>query len=451
MSLHPVLAEKLSETLQVAAAIPWTRRDAQLPAVAGKAHAVIGMRRAGKTTFLKQLMTERRQSTRPECAVYLSFDDDRLGELPLEQLGSLLEEYFRRHPALRGREEVHWFLDEIQLVPGWERFVRRVLDTERISLVVSGSSARMLSREVHTSLRGRGIETVIRPFGFREFLRHRSEEPAESPEQWTAARRSFVEKRFLEFLGEGGFPETQGLPRPLRTELLQGYVDTVLFRDVVERHAVSQVAALRWLVRQCLRNPAGCLSVHSLHRDMRSQGLAIGKDTVHAMIDHLLDAFLVSAVPLATESERQRNSNPRKIYPADPGMIPAFDASGRSNVGHALETAVFHELQRRKAEVGYLRCGADLEVDFLARYPGGGEELIQVCADLGMAKTRDRELRALAAAAERHPSATRRLLVLNRDAAGGAAAPGVIIESAADWMLRPPDTEPKKSLDDGMS
>jgi uncharacterized protein len=341
-----------------------------------------------------------------------------------------------RREWLRNREEVHWFLDEIQLVPGWERFVRRVMDSEKMSLVVSGSSARMLSREVHTSLRGRGMETIIRPFGFREFLRHRNEEPGKPPERWTAAERSLMERFFGEFLARGGFPEAQGLDAALRIELLQGYVDTLLFRDVVERHGVSQVAALRWVVRQCLRNPARGFSVHRLHHDLRSQGHGIGKDAVHAMMGHLLDAFLISVVPLATESERQRNSNPRKIYPADPALIGAFDASGRSNIGHALETAVLHELERRKAEVGYVKCGDGLEVDFLARHPRGGEELIQVCADLADPKTRARELRALEIAARQYPGATCRVLVLNRDGASGANTPGVMIEPAGDWMLR---------------
>ena len=146
------------------------------------------------------------------------------------------------------------------------------MDSERVEFVVSGSSARMLSREVHTSPRGRGMETIIRPFSFREFLRHRGEEPAKPARRWTAAERSLVEKRFREFLVEGGFPETQGLPDALRIELLQGYVDTVLFRDVVERFSVSQVAALRWLVRHCLRNPAGSFSVHRLTQDLKIGG-----------------------------------------------------------------------------------------------------------------------------------------------------------------------------------
>jgi uncharacterized protein len=438
MPLHPVLAEKLSVATAPAPAVALTRRDVRLPAVPGKVHAVIGMRRAGKTTFLRQLLDERRAALPAERALYLSFDDDRLADIGVDRLALLLEEYYRRYPALRGRQTTYWLLDEIQLVPDWERFVRRVLDSEKVDVTVSGSSARMLSREVHTSLRGRGMATVIRPFSFREFLRHRGDEPTKEPRRWTPAERSLVEKHFREFLGAGGFPEAQGLSTALRIELLQGYVDTVLFRDVVERYGVSQVAALRWLVRQCLRNPAGNFSVHRLHQDLRAQGHGIAKDAVHAMLGYLLDAFLLSAVPLATESERKRNSNPRKLYPADPGLIQAFDASGRANVGHALETAVLNELERRGAEVGYVKTGEGLEVDFLARHPGAGQELIQVCADPSAPETLSREARALVAAAAEHSRAPRRLLVLDRDAVVLARDSAIEVQPAYEWLLAAP-------------
>ncbi|OIN94201.1 MAG: hypothetical protein AUJ20_01400 [Comamonadaceae bacterium CG1_02_60_18] len=437
MSLHPVLLEKLNAALAVQQPKPLTRRDACLPTVPGKTHAVIGMRRTGKTSFLQQLLQQQRASLPPERAFYLSFDDDRLAGIGVEQLGFLLEEYYRRYPNLRGRERVAWFLDEIQLVPDWERFVRRVMDTEQVEMVVSGSSARMLSREVHTSLRGRGMATVIRPFSFREFLRHHHEEPELPPSRWLAGERSLIEKRFREYLTEGGFPEAQGLTMAARIELLQGYVDTVLFRDVVERYAVSQVAALRWLVRQCLRNPAGSFSAHRLHLDLKAQGLGVAKDAVHTLLGHLLDAFLLSAAPLATESERQRNSNPRKLYPADPGLIRAFDASGRSNLGHALETVVFNELQRRGAEVSYVKTPHALEVDFLARYPEGSAELIQVCADMSTPGTRERELRAFEDAAQLYPEATRRLLVQDRDMAAAATGSPVLAQPAYEWLLCP--------------
>ena len=163
MNLHPVLAERLSAALEPLPTVPLTRREAQLPALPGKAHAVIGMRRAGKTTFLRQLLAERRTGLPPERAIYLSFDDDRLAGMGVEQLGFLLEEYYRRHPALRGRELVYWFLDEIQLVPGWERFVRRMLDGGSVEIILTGSSAALLSREIATALRGsEGLPTEDR-------------------------------------------------------------------------------------------------------------------------------------------------------------------------------------------------------------------------------------------------------------------------------------------------
>ena len=438
MPLHPVLLEKLNAALEPGPPLRFTPRAARLPNMPGKVHSVIGMRRAGKTTFLRQLLAERRMSLPPERALYISFDDDRLAGIAVDQLGFLLEEYYRAYPQFRGQETVYWYLDEIQFVPGWERFVRRVIDTEQVEFVVSGSSARLLSREVHTSLRGRGMATVIRPFSFREFLRHRGEEPTRAPRRWTTAERSLVERRFGEFLVGGGFPEAQGLAPALRIELLQGYVDTVIFRDVVERYAVSQVAALRWLVRHCLRNPAGSFSVHRLHQDLKSQGHGVGRDLVHALLGHLTDAFLLSAVWLATESERKRNSNPRKIYPADPGFLEAFDASGRTNVGHALETAVLNELERRGAEVGYVKTDEGLEVDFLARYPAAGEELVQVCADPTAEKTLASEVRALEAAGKEHPRAARRLLVLHRDAMPQPVPKGVHVEPAYEWMLAKP-------------
>lgn len=435
MALHPVLNEKLNAAVLVMPLRQATRRDAVLPAVPGKVHAVIGMRRAGKTTFLRQLQAEWRAADPPERTIYLSFDDDRLTDLPMEQLGLLLEEYFRRYPELRGRETVRWLLDEVQLVQGWERFVRRAMDTERMELVVSGSSARMLSREVHTSLRGRGMETVIRPFSFREFLRHRGVEPKRPVREFTAADRSRIEREFREYLTSGGFPEAQGLPDELRVDLLQGYVDTVLFRDIVERYGITQVAALRWLTRQCLRNPAGSLSVHRMNLDLKAQGLGVAKDALHAMMGHLQDAFLISAVALATDSERRRNSNPRKVYPVDTGLISAFDRSGRTNVGHALETVVLHELERRKAEIGYVRTPGGFEVDFHVRYPGGKEELIQVCADAGSGETLERELRALKDVAGDFPRARRRLLALTFDQIPAAPVKGLVRQPVYEWLL----------------
>ncbi len=436
MALHPVLLEKLNMALGKARSIQYIQRDARLSEVPGKVHAVTGMRRSGKTTFLRQLLDEQRERVPSERVLYISFDDERLTGIESDQLSHLLEEYYRRYPESRGEETVSWYLDEIQMVPGWDRFIRRVLDTEQVEIVVSGSSARMLSREVHTSLRGRGMETVIHPFSFREFLRYRGEEPSEEPRKWTSSDRSFIEKRFREYILEGGFPETQKLKKAFQIELLQGYVNTVLFRDVIERYEITQVAALKWLVRHCLRNPAGSFSVNKLYNDIKAQGLAVSKDSVHKMFGYLIDSFLISTISLATESERKRNTNPRKIYPADPGLIRAFDSSGRENTGRALETTVFNEIERRKGDVGYVKTKDGFEVDFKVRYPGGPTELIQVCAEMDSEATAEREFRALQYADEESPEKTRTIiLVMNREQADTYTGSEVEVKPAYEWLL----------------
>ena len=166
---------------------------------------------------------------------------------------------------------------------------------------------------------------------------------------------------------------------------------------------MTQVTALRWLARHCLRNPARPLSVHGFHRDLRSQGLGVAKDAVYEMLGHLTDAFLVSLVPLATDSDARQRSNPRKVFPADAARSSAFDASGRANTGHALETAVFHELIGARGRLDMPRPRTAR-----SRLPGplldGTQELVQVCADHGTPGVLDREVRALVEAGKEHPA-----------------------------------------------
>lgn len=167
-----------------------------------------------------------------------------------------------------------------------------------------------------------------------------------------------------------------------RRQLLQGYIDVLLLRDVIERHQVSNVTALRWLVRRLLSSPAGLFSVTKFAADLKSQGIPVSRDHLYEFLAHLEDAFLLQTIPVATDSEKRRQVNPRKVYPADPALIPVLDRSGKANTGHALESAVFNELQRRRAEIAYVKTASGFEVDFLARYPDGTEELIQVCASI---------------------------------------------------------------------
>jgi predicted AAA+ superfamily ATPase len=430
-----LLLEKLEDGFSRTAAGTVPRQVPEPWHFDGKATVVIGPRRAGKTTFLHQVRDAyRERGWSVDRLPLLHLEDERLAGLEAEDLSALVEAYYRRWPERRRAETVAWFLDEIQVVPGWERFVRRLMDEERVHVYLTGSSADLLSMEIATALRGRAWTLRLYPYGWREYLRAEGLEPPSTGWPTDAASRSRREAAWDRYLRGGGYPEAVGLDDAVRFRLLRDYVDVALLRDVVERHGVSNVEALRWMVRHLLRHPAGPFSASKFHQALRSQGIAVGKDTVHDLLHHLTDAFLVRTVWMESSSERQRMIHPRKAYPIDPGLIPVFDRSGKRNLGQTLETVVLLELERRYAETTYVLTPDGHEVDFLARYPDGRQVLLQVCADASDPDTLARELRSLAGAREAHPAAERLLLTDTAAAPAGLPA-GVTWRRVDAWLF----------------
>jgi predicted AAA+ superfamily ATPase len=431
-SLRDILTASLTGPLSAGT----ERRVSGAVRLGGKVTAVLGVRRAGKTTFVHQLRRERLNAGTPRTLLpYINFEDERLAELRGGQLGFLLEEFGRCVPDARALGTVSWSFDEIQSVSGWERFVRRLLDAGGHEVTVTGSSAALLSREIGTALRGRAWAVPLYPFSFAELLAHQGVEVPVHAGLLTSAARSRIEHAFLRWLEVGGFPEAQSLDEASRRQLLRDYVDVAMLRDVVERHEVGNVTGLRWLVRHLLGNPGGLFSVERFYRALKSQGIAIARDTLHQLLAYLEDCFLVRTVWMEASSERQRMVNPRKMYPVDTGLIPLFDPAGRANLGHALETAVLIELERRRCEVTYVRTEEGHEVDFLARDARGRNHLIQVCADASDPATAERELRALRAAAGGRGAVRRWMLTLTRDSAPAHAPDQVKVWPAYQWML----------------
>jgi len=412
-----------------------TRRDVHLPEVKGKAIAVIGARRTGKSTYLWQVLSERLAKGYPrESLLFFSFEDERLAGMKANDLQILVEEYYRLYPQLREKHKVVFFLDEIQSVPGWETFVRRLLETENIEVFVSGSSARLLSREVATSMRGRAMEALIHPFSFREYLRHLNSEPKKDVSRLTKSDRSELEKNLRDYLLNGGFPETVGLNPRDRFDLLRGYVDISLLRDVIERHKVSHPVTLRWMIRHLLANAGAYFSVNKFYGNLKSQGLQVAKDTLHKYFSFLEDAFIIRAVSIASRSKRRRMVNPRKVYPTDSGLIKLYDPLGETSVGHALETCILLELERRGAEIWYVRNSTGTEVDFLARYPEDRRELIQVCTHLDTEEVQERELRGLYDAMSEDKNCSAHLIVLEPEIPRGLPD-SIHIHRASEWLL----------------
>ena len=401
-----------------------------------KATSIIGMRRAGKTTFMRQIRRSRiSDGHRTELSPFISFEDERLNGVKTTDLSFLVDEHLRLYPR-ELNEKVTWYFDEIQLVEGWERFVRRLLDASNTDVFLTGSSSTMLSQEIASSLRGRAWTIPIHPFGFDESLRHSRDFDLSKIDSLSREDRLDIERRFLNWLKTGGFPEIQGLDDRLQIRVLRDYVDVTVLRDVIERHNVSNVQALLWMVRQLLGNPAAMFSIEKFHNTCRSSGIAVSKDTLHQMLSWLHDCFLVRVIGLDTTSYRRKMVNPRKAYPIDAGLIQVFDRTGRANIGHALETAILIELERRFMEVGYCRTSRNFEVDFVARSLSGEVDLIQVCADLTNAETLIREVRALEDAENVYPEARKLILTLRQDTFPLDIPQGIEIMTAWEWILQ---------------
>jgi hypothetical protein len=432
---NDLLALKLSESL--GAPLPKrTARDVRLPTIPDKAIAVIGVRRGGKTSYLYRHIAECLEAgDLAGTHLLVSLEDERLVGMTAEDLGWLLEEHRRITPAVREQGRRTLYLDEVQVVAGWETLVRRLLDAHDTQVFVSGSSAKLLSSEIHTSLRGRSMEVLVHPFSFREALRHAGEEPTVEWARLNPTDRAAVDAALRRYLDVGGFPEAQGVEHRDRMALLTGYVDLMVLRDVIDRHHVSNTEALRRLQRHLMANPAGAFSVARFHRDLKSQALPVGEETLYQQLGHLEDAFLIRLVRMHSASERQRMRNPRKVYPIDQGLIPVYERAGRENRGRGLETVVLLELERRGYEVGWVRVGEDLEVDFYAEHPVADPLLVQVSLDTAADTTWEREIRSLAAAAEEYPDARPLLVTLDSTPPARPLPPRLQWRSASQWLL----------------
>ncbi len=391
-----------------------TPREVALPSLPGKIDAIIGMRRTGKTWYLYQAMQGYLQQGVPrEALMYINFDDERLLPLQANDLGKITTAYYRLFPAHRQRT-CYFFFDEIQNIEGWEAWLRRLVDTERVQIAVTGSSAKLLSKEIATALRGRSITTEIFPFSLREALTHEGQK-ADAGARPGAAKRALLENRLRRYLHRGGFPEVQSIGDDYRIRILQEYVDVVVLRDIVERYKVGNIQPLRYLIRRIIGAPATLFSINKFHNELKSQGISCSKNTLYDYLEYLSDAYLVYTVPIHSRSQRAKQVNPRKVYTIDTGLANAFLHRPRSDWGRLLENFVFMELRRQGLEIEYYRSGNAFEVDFITTDASGAQALYQVCLDISEPETHKREIRALIEAMKETGLAQATLLTLNEE------------------------------------
>ncbi|MBW7864606.1 MAG: ATP-binding protein [Candidatus Hydrogenedentes bacterium] len=358
-----------------------------------KASVFIGVRRSGKSTYLFQIMQGLLDSGVPrENILYLNFFDDRLYNLRRGGLGVILEAYYSLFPEKKNTERVHCFFDEIQAIPGWEPFVDRLMRTEKCDVYLTGSSARMLSKEIATQMRGRALSWEIFPFSFAEFLDWKG---VSFSSQMPSKQRLLVQKAFGEYWETGGFPEVAGLEPHMRIKVHQEYFHAVLFRDLVERHDVAHPKAVSDLARWLVDNNASLYTVNSLTGYLKSLGHKVPKTTVSEYMEWFEDAYFFFTVRIFDASLAKSNANPKKTYCVDHAMSASLSSGILPNSGHLLENLVFSALRRTSREIHYYKTKSGREVDFIVKRRGCPPRLVQVCETMGEAQTRKRESAAL--------------------------------------------------------
>lgn len=399
----------------------------------GRAVAIIGPRRAGKTTYLFQRIKALRKDGKGERVLYLNFEDDRLFDLRLKDLDRILGVFRELNPGSID-ERLFLFFDEVQRVDEWESYIRRLLDTENAEVYISGSSSRLLSTEIATSMRGRSLSFIIMPFSFREFLAAKGR-ASELP--ITSKEKAMIRSDLREYMMYGGFPEVvledDG---PSKLQLLREYVDMMLMRDVVERHGVRNVQVLRGMLVKLASSVSTEFSVNRYHGQLSSLGIKVGKRTLYEYLDHLEEAFAIVPVRRFSRKLIEIHQSLPKVYPIDMGMMTQTEGRSSEDLGKYMEATVAIELTRRRnddplLEFYYWKEPHGKEVDFILKHGIYVTKLIQVCYDIGSPETRSREVKALLKASGELDCED--LLVLTWDHEGAEETDGRTIRFQPLW------------------
>jgi len=367
-------------------------RNYNIPLESKKIISLIGVRRSGKSSILFDMIKTLRKKYHAINIVYINFEDDRLYPLNLKDLDLLLEAYYELYPTKRD-EKIYLFLDEVQVVDNWELYVRRIYDTLNIQIYITGSSAKLLSTEIATSLRGRTITYEIFPFSFKEYLEYKNI----NINLHSSKSLSFIKNGLENYLVDGGFAETINEEKSISRKILGDYLELIVYKDIIDRYNIKNRSLLKILNKYCFTNISTLISFTKLYNDFKSQGFKLSKDTIFEYFSHLEDAYTLFAIPIYRNSIKEEQRNPKKIYAIDNGFKKIYDYAISNDVGKLYENIVFLHLRRQTKEIYYFK--QKQEVDFYTNIENKSY-LFNVSYKITDTETRKREIDGLVEAME---------------------------------------------------
>lgn len=376
---------------------------------------VTGIRRCGKSVLLQQIRHQLKEQD-----FFFNFDDERLVNFTLADFQTLQECFYE----LFGEQHTYYF-DEIQNVAGWEQFVRRLYN-EGNKIIVTGSNARMLSRELGTHLTGRYIAVEIYPFSFGEYLTYKEIRP-EQKDFFTTAGRSRLVKHFRDYLDCGGFPkylETKS------ARYLSALYESIIFRDVMARNGLSNEKEMQELVFYLASNAAKRITYTSL-------GKLIGirhAETIKNYLEYIEQTYLIFQLLKYSPSVKTQMLSPKKIYFVDNALISRIGFNATDNTGTKLENAVFVELKRRGNDVFY--HSDKRECDFIVRQGITITQAYQVSVTIAAPKTRKREIEGLEEAMTAYGLREGYIITLEEKEDVTTSAGTIHVLPVWEWMLK---------------
>ena len=372
-------------------------RKIRLDLNANKVIVIAGVRRSGKTSLMFQYIEElMKEKVAKDNIIYINFENERLIATKATDMDDLLIAHSQIFNPAEGT--IYLFLDEIQNVENWDKWIRKVYDTKKYRIIITGSSSELLSSEIATALAGRNLSYIVYPFSFSEMLKSRGINVEISDIKFSSKKGTIL-KALDEFLEYGSFPEViLSNDTTRKMDLLSSYFDAIFFRDIVKRYNLRDTGALNIFLKIIASNYSTYFSSTKAQNYFNSMGFEISRVTILNFLEYSKSVFFAEILEQYLKSPRKRFARQVKSYIVDIGLSKLFTDIDK---GRALENAVFIELLRRKKvsdNIYYLKLRSGKEIDFVVDWKP--TKLIQVCYELSSIDVKDRETSALVEAAK---------------------------------------------------
>lgn len=379
---------------------------------------IIGVRRSGKSSILKLLIKKLGLSD----FLFINFEDPYFvthnQPEAIEELVAVYQEYF-------SSKLKYLFFDEVHAINHWERAVRKLRDSGKFKIFVTGSSAKLLEKEMATLVTGRHISSQINPLSFREYLGFKGVELKLKKD--LILKEKLLQKLFAEYLTTGGFPE---VVLSGNLALLKQYFFDILQKDIVMRHQIRDKETLEKMGVFLVSNAAKIVSVGSLKKTF-----GISFEAAAAWLAYFEEAFLIYQLRQFSFSLKKQQRSLKKIYAVDNGLANAASFRFSEDKGRMLEQCVFLELRRRGDEVYYYKTGNNKEVDFLAGHKPEKKALIQVSWDVNDGETKKREVDGLRQAMTELKMTKGLILTYNNEEEISAGGRRIAVRPVYKWLL----------------